>query len=83
MAPPLSKSRFLAGLQCPLRLWHRCYNRDLAAPVSPARQAIFDMGRRVGRLATRRFPGGALIAEDHLHHDRAVQSSRLRTRPSL
>ena len=40
--PMLSKSRFLAGLQCPLRLWYQCYNRDLATPVSPSRQAILD-----------------------------------------
>jgi hypothetical protein len=24
--PTLSKSRYLAGLQCPLRLWHQCYS---------------------------------------------------------
>jgi hypothetical protein len=50
--PMLSKSRFLAGLQCPLRLWHQCYNRDLAVKASPAQQAIFEVGHEVGRLAT-------------------------------
>jgi hypothetical protein len=48
----LSKSRFLARLQCPLRLWYQCYRRYLATPVSPAQQAIFDCGHQVGRLAT-------------------------------
>ncbi len=72
----LSKSRFLAGLQCPLRLWHQCYNRDLATPVSPARQAVFDMGNEVGRLATELYPGGVRITEDHLHHREAVASTR-------
>jgi len=74
--PMLSKSRFIAGLQCPLRLWHQCHNRDLATPVSPARQAIFDTGNEVGRLATRLYPGGVLIREDHLHHRQAVESTR-------
>ena len=31
-APTLSKSRFLAGLQCPLRLWYQTYHPDLARP---------------------------------------------------
>ena len=72
----LSKSRFLAGLQCPLRLWYQCYRRDLATPVSPAQQAIFDSGHEVGRLATRLYPRGILIKEDHLHHNLAVKSTR-------
>ena len=74
--PMLSKSRFLAGLQCPLRLWYQCYNRDLATPVSPSQQAIFDTGNEVGRLATQLYPGGVLIEEDHLHHREAVESTQ-------
>ena len=72
----LSKSRFLAGLQCPLRLWHQCYNLEFASAVPPARQAIFDTGHEVGRLATRLYPKGLLIEEDHLHHEAAVQHTR-------
>ncbi len=74
--PMLSKSRFLTGLQCHLRLWNQCYNRELASEVTPAQQAIFEAGKEVGRLATRLYPGGILIAEDHLHHDEAVQSTK-------
>jgi len=73
--PKLSKSRFIAGLQCPLRLWHLCYNPELAAEVSLVQQAIFDTGHEVGRLATRLYPGGVLIEEDHLHHKEAVKST--------
>ena len=61
----LSKSRFLAGTQCHLRLWYQCYNRELASEVTPAQKAIFDTGHEVGRLATGLFPGGILIEEDH------------------
>jgi len=32
----LSKSKYLAGSQCPLRLWHQCFNLDLESPVSPS-----------------------------------------------
>jgi hypothetical protein len=70
--PQLSKSRFLAGLQCHLRLWYECYNRELIPETPPSQQAIFDTGHQVGRLATRLYPGGVLIEEDHLHHEEAV-----------
>ena len=73
--PKLSKSRFIAGLQCPLRLWYLCYNPELASEVSAVQQAIFDAGHEVGRLATRLYPGGVLIEEDHLYHEKAVQST--------
>jgi hypothetical protein len=72
----LSKTRFLAGLQCPLRLWHLCRNPELASEVSPGQQAIFTTGHKVGRLATQLYPGGILIVHDHLHHDKAVDATR-------
>lgn len=74
--PMLSKSRFLAGMQCPLRLWHRCYNPDLASEVSPVQQAIFDTGHEVGKLATTLYPRGLLIEEDYLHHTKAVRATQ-------
>jgi predicted RecB family nuclease len=73
--PKLSKSRFLSGRQCHLRLWYACFNRDLASAVSPAQQALFDTGHEVGELATRLYPAGVLIREDHLHHEEAVQTT--------
>lgn len=73
--PMLSKTRYQAGLQCPLRLWHTCYNPELAGEISPVQQAIFDMGHRVGELATRVYPGGVLVQEDHLHHEEAVETT--------
>ena len=73
--PLLSKSRFIAGLQCGLRLWHECYNPDLASQISGAQQAIFDMGHEVGELATRLYPGGIIITEDHLYHEEGVHTT--------
>lgn len=74
-SPTLSKSRFLAGLQCPLRLWHQCHNPNLASEISPVQQAIFHMGHEVGELATRLYPRGVLVEEDHLHHEEAVETT--------
>ena len=74
--PLLSKSRFLAGLQCPLRLWYSCYKQELASEPTPAQQALFDTGHQVGKLARDRYPGGVLIEEDHLHQADALRSTR-------
>jgi hypothetical protein len=75
MIPMLSKSKYVAGLQCPLRLWHQCYNPHLASPVSPAKQALFDMGHEVGRLATLLYPEGILIETDPLRHEQAIDET--------
>jgi len=72
----LSKSRFLAGYQCPLRLWHQYYNPQLASEASAAHQAMFDAGHEVGVLATHLFPGGRLVEKDYLHHGEAVESTK-------
>ena len=71
----LSKSRFIAGLQCLKRLYLECNHRDLADPVSPGQQAIFDAGTAVGELARRRFPGGVLVEEEHFEHTQAVRTT--------
>lgn len=69
--PNLSKSRYLAGLQCQLRLWYQCYEPG-PAKVDAALQGIFDTGHQVGELATRRYPGGVLVDADHFHPEEAL-----------
>ena len=76
ISPQLSKSRFLAGLQCLKRLYLECYHRELADPIDPSRQAIFDAGAAVGELARERFPGGTLVEEPYSAHAQAVASTR-------
>jgi hypothetical protein len=75
-APLLSKSRFLAGLQCHLRLWYQCYQPELASPVSAAQEAMFQAGREVGALATGLHPEGMLIEPSYQHHEAAVLATR-------
>ena len=74
-SPQLSKSRFMAGLQCLKRLYLECHHRDLADPVGLRRQNMFDTGTVVGELARERFPDGRLIREDHLAHSQAVRTT--------
>jgi predicted RecB family nuclease len=71
----LSKSRFQTGLQCPKALWLTCHARDLADPVLPVQQHIFDTGTRVGELAREAFPGGVLVEEDHTRSAEALDTT--------
>ena len=75
-SPQLSKSRYMAGLQCLKRLYLETYRRELADPVDPGQQARFDAGTAVGELARQRFPGGKLVAEEYYQHEQAVRTTR-------
>ena len=72
----LSKSRFIAGSQCHLRLWYDIHQRDLATPADEVARFIFDTGHEVGELACSRYPSGRLVGGDHLHFDEAIAETR-------
>jgi len=73
--PMLSKSRFMAGLQCHKRLYLECFNREMADPISLQQQQILDAGTDVGELARRLFPSGTLITEDYTDHEGAMRTT--------
>lgn len=75
-SPQLSKSRFLAGLQCLKRLYLDCYQLNLADALGPSQQALFDAGTAVGELARQRFPHGKLIQEQYFEHSQALKSTQ-------
>src|SRR5215475_13142587 len=64
----LSKSRFVAGLQCHRLLWWKVHEPG-AVELQPDKvlQDRFDQGAQVGALARDRFPGGTPI--DAPHHE--------------
>ena len=74
-APRLSKSRFLAGLQCRKRLWLEVHHRELAEEPGPATQRIFDSGHEVGERARTEFPGGVLIDPPPYEIERALRET--------
>ena len=78
--PRLSKSRFVAGVQCPKLLWWKVHEPD-AVELQPDEvlQDRFDQGQAVGELATTLFPGGVLI---DLPHD-AVEERISQTREAI
>jgi predicted RecB family nuclease len=61
----LSKSKYMAGLQCPKRLYLEIHARELAGETDPATQAVLDAGTRVGELARGWVPGGVLVDVEH------------------
>ena len=60
----LSKSKYIAGLQCPKRLWLAFHAPDLGTAPDEAVLARLDEGADVGRAAHALFPGGVLVAQE-------------------
>ncbi len=70
MTTHLTKSRYMAGLQCPRRLWllvHEPPPYEEPEPGSPV-----DIGQEIGRKAHLLFPGGVEVTEEPWEHARAV-----------
>ncbi len=82
--PHLTKSKYLAGLQCARRLWLQVHARELATEPSDATQARFDEGNAVGRAAQELFPGGVLVEEAPWEHAQAVaRTEELMKKPEV
>lgn len=73
----LSKSKYLAGLQCSKRLWLEEHEAFRGARVSPALQHRFECGRRVQELARTRFPHGLLIRSASSNPQAALHETRV------
>ncbi len=59
--PGLSKSRYVAGLQCHKLLHTRAHDPDSIPEPDAFTQYLFDQGTAAGKLATKFFPGGTEI----------------------
>jgi len=68
----LSKSSFMAGLDCPRKLWQLLWDRGSAAPFGGMSQLIMEMGTRFGVLAHQLYPGAVLIDVDFRKLDQAL-----------
>ena len=71
----LSKSKFVAGVQCLKRLYWQVYQPDLAAETDDQTQFIMDQGNAVGIEAQKAFPGGVLVEADHQHVREALEET--------
>ena len=75
-SPQLSKSRYMAGLQCLKRLYLDVHHRGLGDPIDPSQQAVFDIGNVVGELARQRFTGGTVIGEEYYEQEKAQDTTQ-------
>jgi Domain of unknown function(DUF2779) len=57
----LSKSRFMAGVQCLKRLYLQVHQPELAEETRETVMAAMRRGLEVGELARKAFPGGVLV----------------------
>jgi hypothetical protein len=60
----ISKSKFVAGIQCLKRLYLQVHQPELAEEADEGQSARLEQGQEVGLLAQRRFPGGVLVDFD-------------------
>lgn len=68
----LSKSKFLAGLQCMKRVYLEVHHPQLASAPDASTQAMLDMGTEIGERARSLFPRGVLIEESHRQREAAL-----------
>jgi predicted RecB family nuclease len=71
----ISKSKFVAGVQCLKRLYWQVHAPELAAQPGAATEAIMEQGREVGLLARQLFPGGVEVGSDG-GLDQAIRATR-------
>jgi len=69
----ISKSKFMAGLQCGKREYLEVRHPELAGDVDDGRM---EQGTEVGALARQMFAGGVLVAADHGHLSDAIRDTR-------
>lgn len=84
-AAPLSKSKFVHGMQCPLYVWHEVRTDLPQKEIDAATQARFDKGNEVGELARQRWDNrevaagrepGVRVTDDPRLHRQAIEETR-------
>src|ERR1035438_7797200 len=61
MPMKISKSKYIAGVQCLKRLYWQVHEPGLAAEPDASDFAIMEQGHEVGLLARQLFPGGVEV----------------------
>jgi len=80
----LSKSRFMAGVQCLKRLYFQVHHPELAARPDESVLDALRQGQEVGELARQAFPRGVLVEADQLDLCEAIErTSQLAADPDI
>ena len=70
----ITKTKFLAGIQCLKRLYLTVHAPELAEQPDESDQSIIEQGREVGLLARQMFPGG--VAIESRDREQAIRVTR-------
>jgi predicted RecB family nuclease len=74
MPVTISKSNYVAGVQCLKRLYLQIHQPELAAQSESSDYRMMEQGREVGLLARQLFPGGIEVKGRSL--DKAIRTTR-------
>src|SRR5689334_5914262 len=66
----LTKTRYMAGLQCPRRLWLQAYKPPSYEEPKPG--SSIEIGMEVGLKARLLFPGGVTVVAKPWEHAQAI-----------
>jgi hypothetical protein len=72
----ISKSSYMAGLDCHRQLWNLLWDRKSMAPHDAMTELLFEFGRRFGTLAHSQYPDAVLIDINIFKLNRAVEDTR-------
>lgn len=72
----ISKSKYMAGVQCPKRQYLEVHHPELADSMDDGAMGRMQQGIEVGSLARRAFPGGVRVAADYKHLSNAIRDTR-------
>src|SRR5271169_4479619 len=69
----ISKSKFVAGVQCLKRLYWQVHQPELGAESGEAGKAVIEQGKKVGLVAQQEFPGGVVVEAAHTELGKAIR----------
>ena len=79
----ISKSKFVAGIQCLKRLYLQVHQPELAEEADEGQEARLEQGQEVGLLAQRRFSGGAFVDFEEGIDTALAKTAALMNDPSI
>jgi predicted RecB family nuclease len=71
----ISKSKFVAGVQCLKRLYLQVHEPELAGELDEARTSVIKQGHEVGLVAQKAFPGGVMVQAKPTELNKALQQT--------
>lgn len=79
----LTKSKYLAGLQCPKLLWFLVNDKDAVPEPSADAKHKMEVGTKVGEMAQKLFPDGVVLPSDDFQKNLDLTKTALNEKKPL